>query len=487
MRKIIKYSFGFCLLFAILAVFGSQLVQAADKPKAREDKVIIYTDADPYVFHFINLEDNAKIKFKSSNKSVIKIKNSKAYPVKQGKAKVTATIKQNGKEYSVKISFTVMKPEKQKAKDYDKLTSEMLKRLKKDAIKKTNGIAIDQSELMSTKEDLDRFVYDSSLQYSKFYLYVTDLSIVRSEEEYMDMFPFIGKLEFSELTYYNNCTMIVVNKEIKVSWMHKDERAVDTALTGGDTSYLTKDELKLYKKVLKIAKKLKKSSVYETVKAIHDFIIDNAAYEYDDSNENRYDLSEALGDGNVRCSGYAKAFYFLCKANGINCLLVDGYLTEDSDSNSDGYHAWNLVEINHKWYNVDVTFDDSYENKPGLEVPTYNYFLVTDEDMSRDRVWDEEKYPKAVSKDLGPVYSELEEYHHVTGSEEAKEYLKVVVKRFKDSNDKEYILKIYETTASDEAFKTINYYLNDNVYWKDWDSKKMSAGGRRYRITLYKK
>ena len=185
MRKIIKYSLGFCLLFALLAVFGSQLVQAADKPKAREDKVIIYTDADPYVFHFINLEDNAKIKFKSSNKSVIKIKNSKAYPVKQGKAKVTATIKQNGKEYSVKISFTVKKPEKQKAKDYDKLTSEMLKRLKKDAIKKTNGIAIDQSDLMSTKEDLDRFVYDSSLQYAKFYLYVTDLSIVRSEEEYM--------------------------------------------------------------------------------------------------------------------------------------------------------------------------------------------------------------------------------------------------------------------------------------------------------------
>ena len=59
----------------------------------------------------------------------------------------------------------------------------------------------------------------------------------------------------------------------------------------------------------------------------------------------------------------------------IPCYFAIGYAGED--------HAWNIVKIGEKFYNIDLTFDDPVENpvvqqgpKSGLE--NYEYFLRGD-------------------------------------------------------------------------------------------------------------
>lgn len=47
------------------------------------------------------------------------------------------------------------------------------------------------------------------------------------------------------------------------------------------------------------------------------------------------------------CEGYARALQWLCKATGIQCILV---VSAD--------HMWNNLVVNNKWTGVDVTFDD---------------------------------------------------------------------------------------------------------------------------------
>lgn len=54
-------------------------------------------------------------------------------------------------------------------------------------------------------------------------------------------------------------------------------------------------------------------------------------------------------DGTVVCAGYALAYSAIMNYLGIPCK----YVISDEMA-----HAWNIVQINGKWYNVDLTYDD---------------------------------------------------------------------------------------------------------------------------------
>ena len=61
------------------------------------------------------------------------------------------------------------------------------------------------------------------------------------------------------------------------------------------------------------------------------------------------------------CSGYANLFQDLCLQSGVNAIVIDGY-TKNSfvdicDTTYLPDHAWNKVEINGNWHNVDDTWD----------------------------------------------------------------------------------------------------------------------------------
>lgn len=49
-----------------------------------------------------------------------------------------------------------------------------------------------------------------------------------------------------------------------------------------------------------------------------------------------------------------------------------------------------MVNIDGKWYHVDLTWDDPISSR---DVLRYDYYNLTDNQMSKDHNWDNSKYP----------------------------------------------------------------------------------------------
>lgn len=81
--------------------------------------------------------------------------------------------------------------------------------------------------------------------------------------------------------------------------------------------------------------------------------------------------------GDTVCKGYAMAWKVLMDRMGIPCLVI---------CKGDRSHLWNLVQLDGKWYHIDV-------NRGNYIIPVlggqcmYKDFLVTDTVMSRHESW----------------------------------------------------------------------------------------------------
>ena len=119
---------------------------------------------------------------------------------------------------------------------------------------------------------------------------------------------------------------------------------------------------------------------YEKVKAIYDYICKNVTYDYtnlnDDSYKLKYTAYGALIDGTSVCQGYAVLLYRMALMAGVDCRLIPG-------NGNGGPHAWNIMKMGDKYYNVDATWD-------AVSYPDYKYFLKSDENFenhTRDAEW----------------------------------------------------------------------------------------------------
>lgn len=129
-------------------------------------------------------------------------------------------------------------------------------------------------------------------------------------------------------------------------------------------------------------------SDFEKIKAIHDWLVLNVAYDNDlylkamSSTSSLIDykafyLEGVFLDKVAVCDGISKAFSAMCNIEGIPCAYVNGMVSNTSKKIG---HAWNKVFLEGKWYIVDVTKDGVlYNNK--YEVLSYEYFLVSDSKM----------------------------------------------------------------------------------------------------------
>ena len=99
-------------------------------------------------------------------------------------------------------------------------------------------------------------------------------------------------------------------------------------------------------------------SLYEKVKAIHDYVCEKAVYDAQDNLRVHSAGPMFIGDGHVVCEGYAKAMMILCRKMGIDCACIGG-LARNSSASSGEAHMWNYVKMdNDTWYLVDATWDD---------------------------------------------------------------------------------------------------------------------------------
>ncbi len=96
----------------------------------------------------------------------------------------------------------------------------------------------------------------------------------------------------------------------------------------------------------------------------------------------------ALIENCADSKGIAIAYSALCKAAGIECIVVDGTVAEES-------HSWNIIKLEGTYYHVDIS---AY-----YSLGTEHAFKQTDEQMKESYVWDTAKYPVCSDEKATPA------------------------------------------------------------------------------------
>jgi len=155
------------------------------------------------------------------------------------------------------------------------------------------------------------------------------------------------------------------------------------------------------KRIKELAKCFEGLSDYEKVKAVHDYII--LYNEYDFHEGGAY---EAIVKGRSACNGYALAFYGVMKEMNIPvaCQVGDN-------------HMWNSVQLDGKWYNIDLTWDDA-----GGDSVRYDYFLKCDED------WHGHDYGKSdATESLAVTGRSASEYYDMVPNFKVRKAIYIVI------------------------------------------------------------
>lgn len=147
-------------------------------------------------------------------------------------------------------------------------------------------------------------------------------------------------------------------------------------------------------------------SDYAKEKILHDYIINNTRYDYENYlnhtlSDESFEEYGCLVLGTAVCEGYSEAMKLLCDLSGIECRIVTGETENNGQWES---HSWNIVKIDGSYYHLDVTNDDPvFED--GTNMLRYHYFNLTDSEMARENRWDKSAYPACTSSKDGYYYN----------------------------------------------------------------------------------
>ncbi len=134
------------------------------------------------------------------------------------------------------------------------------------------------------------------------------------------------------------------------------------------------------------------STEFETALYLYHYLTENVVY---DSNS-YYEkgkvilLYDALVKKKTVCAGYTEALYYLYNLAGIDCMVIEGYITDPAPL---GDHAWNIARIDGTYYQFDSTWDAE------LLPSYYSYFAVSDEYMMANHT----QYVEAFSAEFAPA------------------------------------------------------------------------------------
>ncbi len=176
--------------------------------------------------------------------------------------------------------------------------------------------------------------------------------------------------------------------------------------------YSDSQYLALRKKVNEIVNELIQPGMsdYEKEKALHDYIINNTEYDYDNFQAgsipaSSYTAYGILILGRGVCEGYAEAMHMLCSEAGLNSMVVYGTSLYKGKWYN---HAWNIVKVDNQYYQLDVCWDDEIE-PGGSGALSYAYYNLNNLDMYKDHHWDKLQYPSCTATQYNYyVYNELQ-------------------------------------------------------------------------------
>lgn len=156
----------------------------------------------------------------------------------------------------------------------------------------------------------------------------------------------------------------------------------------------TKEEIEFVNKYIEDFKKKSindKMDNKKKIKAFHDFVINNSKYATDDYREKNKTISYNKASDIIKnkyglCSAYADLFAIY-----LNNLGIDNYKIASES------HIWNLVNLNNKWYHVDLTWDDPVTSN-GKDKLEYLFFLIDNKKLKALKV-EKHDYNKEIFKE----------------------------------------------------------------------------------------
>lgn len=142
--------------------------------------------------------------------------------------------------------------------------------------------------------------------------------------------------------------------------------------------------------------KLTEGTDYEKEIRVHDWFCKNVKYDFKGADMDEparvvlsHNIVGVFAKQKAQCEGIAKAVKVLLNAVDIKCIVATG---EAEANGKKEHHAWNIIDIDGRPYQVDVTWDIG-ASKGRI---AYDYFNVTDEIISRTHIFEDEM-PKCIS------------------------------------------------------------------------------------------
>lgn len=102
-------------------------------------------------------------------------------------------------------------------------------------------------------------------------------------------------------------------------------------------------------------------------------ILDRLEYAYDGNRASEPDIYGTYINGNTVCFGYALIFHYLANFSGLESYTVRTNLSAEEINSGIDNHTWNIVKIDNKYYQVDLTWADDPLN--------YEYINVSNKTM----------------------------------------------------------------------------------------------------------
>lgn len=228
-------------------------------------------------------------------------------------------------------------------------------------------------------------------------------------------------------------------------------------------------------------------SKVQIARALHDYLAQHVSY---DESLEKYDAYTAFVEGSAVCQGYSLAYGAMLKKAGIPFEYAKSTAMN---------HMWNVIQIDGKWYHVDVTWDDPVKDRLGYV--GYQNFLASDTEITRQGHHDWTTVPVCDSATYDSAYwkSGVSAIFTVGGKEY---YLKYPASGFNHqmvsrSGDKEETLFTFSAQWNsagggywEGSYSRLSYYdgklyFNDsrNVYRAD--PKAASVGDSKKTVYTY--
>ncbi|MBO5985891.1 MAG: hypothetical protein J6Q02_03735 [Lachnospiraceae bacterium] len=198
------------------------------------------------------------------------------------------------------------------------------------------------------------------------------------------------------------------NGTAEVGWGVGEQKNGKTTLYAGFTqtyANFEKDVAAFNKSVSEFLQGIDKNAGEEKIAlAVHDKLIDWVTYDDEVLQKGMVDFAHtAFGPivANSRgtphtcvCDGYSQGYAYLCQQLGVTALVVLGPVSNAGADGNLGLHAWNIVRINDRWYEVDSTWDDltylpdAVKNTWDKNTNGYEYYLeMVNDNIYMDRLY----------------------------------------------------------------------------------------------------